>query len=123
MKIRSMCKRPGNVGNLMITGICILAMTTVMLGYMDSVSLLQQKEHVGQLARKYILRMETVGYLTVGDRALLMNELRDMGVTEVDCAGTTLTPVTYGEKLVLRISGKLEGRYDFAEERVSTAKN
>lgn len=123
MKGLRVCKQPGNVGNLLITGICILAMAAVMVTYMDYVSLLQEKEAVGQLARKYILRMESIGYLAVGDRTRLTMELREMGVTEIEYNGTTLTPVGYGEEIVLEIGGKLKGEYDFAEKRISTAKN
>lgn len=123
MKMWSMRKQSGSVGDLMITGICILAMTAVMLAYVDSVSLLKQKDDVGQLARRYILRMETVGYLTAGDRTLLTADLEAAGVTEIDYTGTTLSPVTYGEMIALEIKGKLEGKYDFTEKRISTAKN
>lgn len=118
-----MRKREGNVGDLLITGICILAMTVVMLTYMDSVELLQQKSQVGQLARKYILRMETVGYLTAEDKTALTQALFDLGVTEIDYADTTLSQVSFGEPITLRIRGNLKGEYAFEEHRASTAKN
>lgn len=118
-----MKKREGNVGDLLITGICILAMTVVMLAYMDSVELIQQKSQVGQLARKYILRMETVGYLTEEDRTALSQALTDLGVTEIDYADTTLSPVSFGEPITLRLQGKLKGVHAFEEHRASTAKN
>ena len=113
----------GNVGNLMATGLCLLAMTVVMLSYMDNVQLIQQKTDVSQLARKYILRMETVGYLAPGDRSMLTGELQAIGVTEVSYEGTTENVVGYGEPSCLQIKGKLRGQYDFTEKRVSTAKN
>lgn len=118
-----MQKREGNVGDLMITGICLLAMTVIMLAYMDSVELIQEKAEVGQLARKYILRMETVGYLTAEDRTALTQALTDMGVTEIDYTGTTMGQVTYGAPIVLKIQGNLKGEYRFEEHRASTAKN
>ncbi|MCH5343312.1 MAG: hypothetical protein J1E64_04670 [Acetatifactor sp.] len=118
-----MRKREGNVGDLLITGICILAMTVVMLAYMDSVELLQQKSQVGQLARKYILRMETVGYLTAEDKTALTQALSDLGVTEIDYTDTTLSPVSFGEPILLRIQGNLKGEHAFEEHRASTAKN
>lgn len=118
-----MRKQRGNVADIMAAGICILAMTVVMLAYMDSVSLIHQKEEVSQLARKYILRMETVGYLTAQDRTALYQELDSAGVTEVNLGETTLHQVPYGNPITLRISGKLKGEYAFEEKRVSTAKN
>ncbi len=107
----------------MMTGICILAMTVVMLSYMESVELIHQKTEIGQLARKYILRMETVGYLTSADRTALCQELNGMGVTEINLEGTTLHEVNYGTQIILQINGKLEGKYVFEEKRASTAKN
>lgn len=116
-------REPGNVGNIMATGLCLLAMTVVMLSYMDNVQLIQQKTEVSQLARKYILRMETVGCLTPEDRTVLTAELQAAGVTEITYEGTTDDLVDYGEPICLQISGKLRGQYDFTEKRVSTAKN
>ncbi len=118
-----MKRREGNVGDLLITGICILAMTVVMLAYMDSADLLQQKSQVGQLARRYILRMETVGYLTAEDRTALSQSLVDLGVTEIDLADTTVAQVDFGDPIVLRIRGNLKGAYAFEEYRTSTAKH
>lgn len=118
-----MKKEKGNVGDIMITGLCMLAMTVVMLSYMDNVQLIQQKTEVSQLARKYILRMETVGYLTRQDRTKLTAELQALGVTEIDYAGTTVNEVEYGDALTLQIQGKLREQYVFTEQRVSTAKN
>lgn len=121
---RRACKRTqGNVGSIMTTGICLLAMTVVMFSYLDSVQLIQQKTEVSQLARKYILRMETIGYLTSGDRNMLTGELQAIGVTDVSYEGTTENLCGYGEPISLQIKGKLRGQYDFAEKRVSTAKN
>lgn len=111
------------MGDLMITGICILAMTVIMLAYLDNARLLQQKVEVGQLARKYILKMETVGYLSAEDMELLTQELTGAGVTDIDCSGTTVNAVTYGETITLTIQGKLGGDHAFVEKRVSTAKN
>lgn len=118
-----MKKYKGNIGDLLTVGICILGMTIVMMSYMKSVSLIQQKTQVNQIARKYILRMETVGYLDDSDQALLYRELEEAGVTELDLGGTTLQEVAYGEQITLQIRGKLEGVYTFDEKRVSTAKH
>lgn len=118
-----MRKQQGNIASLMVAGICILAMTVVMLAYMENVSLIQQKTEVSQLARKYILRMETVGHLTSEDCTLLQQELTAVGVADINLSGTTLSEVSYGTPITLRISGKLKGEYVFEEKRTSTAKN
>jgi uncharacterized Rossmann fold enzyme len=100
----------------------MLAMTTLMLAYMGNVELVFKKAAVGQLARKYILRMETVGGLTDADRTALLQELEELGATEVTLEGTSVR-AAYGEPIELRIQGKLKEEYEFSEKRVSTAKN
>lgn len=118
-----MKKSKGNVGDIMITGFCLLAMTVLMLSFTDNVRLIQEKTEVSQLARKYILRMETVGYLTPADKTALTGELQALGVTEITYEGTTVSEVGYGDSITLQIQGKLREQYDFSEKRVSTAKN
>lgn len=118
-----MRKQKGNIGDIMATGFCILAMVVVTLSFMENVSLIEQKTVVGQIARKYILRMETVGYLTERDRIQMCRELDESGVTEIVLEGTTMHGVVYGAPIMLQISGKLKGEYAFEEKRVSTAKN
>ena len=118
-----MKRERGNIGDLMVSGICLLAMTVVMLAYLDSAGLIHQKTQVSQIARKYILRMETVGMLTEADQNALSSELRAVGVTEMRFDGTTVFQVGYGEPIILQIQGKLENGYEFTEKRMSTAKH
>lgn len=116
-------KDSGNVANIMVTGIFILSMMVVMLSFLENLQLIQQKAEVDQLARRYILRMETVGGLTAEDEARLKAELTALGVTGIDLSGTTFGVAGYGSGIELRISGFLGGTYEFEETRVSTAKH
>lgn len=118
-----MGKSSGNVADVMTMGLCVLAMTVVMGAYLDNVELIQQKSHIRQLSRNYILRMETAGGLSGEDAAALAQELAAMGITEIDLGGTTFGAMGYGERIVLNIRGKLKGEHAFEEYRVSTAKN
>lgn len=106
-----------------MTGFCILAMTTIVFIYVDKVGLIGQKMEVSQIARKYILRMETVGMLTDEDRAELCAELDSAGVTNLRLDGTTFSQVGYGEPIILQMQGNLKEDYAFTEKRVSTAKH
>ena len=118
-----MKKQDGSIGNLMVTGICVLAMTAVMVSYMNCAEIIQQKIKVSQLARKYILKMETTGCLNAQDRIGLCQELENLGVTEINLLGTTVNEVPYSTPIVLEIRGKLRKEYAFEEKRVSTSKN
>ena len=53
-------KDSGSVGDLLASGICILAMCSAMLGFFDCMELLKQKNQVSQVAREYISRLGTV---------------------------------------------------------------
>lgn len=118
-----MKQEKGSIGDIMAAGICMLAMTVLMLSYMDNVWLIHQKTEVSQIARQYILKMETVGYLEEADRIRLNQELEAAGVTELEFGGTTMSPVAYGDIITLEIRGRLGGEYGFEEKRVSTAKH
>lgn len=130
----------GSVMDVLSVGICIMAMSILMMAYLNSMQLISLKSEASQLARKYILRMETVGYLTGSDKARLSQELQAMGVANIDFTGTTLHETAYGNEIVLCIQGELPGRgfsinsglfsavfleknYPFREKRMSTSKN
>jgi hypothetical protein len=115
-------KEKGLVGNLLATCICILGMTVMAVAYMSSAGLVFQKAAVGQVARKYILRMETTGGLSQTDRANLLAELKELGVSQISLDGTS-TQASYGEPIALHIRGRLENQYVVEEKRVSTSKN
>ena len=118
-----MKRERGSVADIMAAGLCMLAMTVIMLVYIGNAGLISTKASVNQIARKYILRMETTGQLTDADRIALVKELENVGVTELELEGTTMEPVGYGEMIVLQIRGKLEDKYEIQEKRVSTAKH
>lgn len=113
----------GSIGDLLSVGLCILAMISVMMAFMECASLVNKKTVVSQTARNYILRMETVGYLTSAEEEDLIRQLTTEGVSEIDLTGTTRAPVGYGAEIVLRISGKIGKGYEVEEKRVSTAKH
>ena len=133
-------KRSGNVADVLTVGICVITMTIIMMAYMGSVQMLDRKAQIDQVARKYILRMETVGYLTANDKLQLSQELQQLGAYELDFDGTTSARVDYGTPITLVIQGKINGTtmetgnglfgsvasqvmYEFEERRMSTAKN
>ena len=117
-----MKRESGNVGDFLAICICMLLMTILMTAYMNSVHVIEKKEDVNQIARKYILRMESAGYLTEEDRIILVRELEAAGVTEISLENTTMEWVGYGEEIVVRFRGKLGERYEIDEKLVSTAK-
>lgn len=135
-----MKKEQGNVLDFLTILLTVTAMSIVVTVYLECTGLLMKKLEVSQISRKYILKMETEGYLTEGTENALLSELQRAGVRSVDISGTTVTPVAYGDTIVLKIQGKVEGRimgtgdeiwskglvsnfFTVEEEKMSTAKN
>jgi len=132
-------KSPANVMNLVTICMAILAITIVVMVYLQCTELMLLKLEVSQVSRKYILKMESEGYLTPENQNGLLIELKELGIKNVELTGTTLSPVAYGDTIALRISGNIQANMlkqgaiwngetdvrllDLEEKRMSTAKN
>ncbi len=120
--------------------ITITAMSFLVTVYLECTNLMIRKVEIGQISRKYILKMETDGYLTEPTKNELVRELREAGLQQIDISGTTLHPVSYGDAIYLKVKGNIQGRlvevgdemwdkgfvsalFKVEEEKVSTAKN
>lgn len=103
-------KREGSTLDFLSVCICILAMSIVVTAYFHCSDLLLRKGQVGQVARCYILKMETVGCLTEGDKNRMLAELQTIGLQGIDLTGSTMNPVEYGDSVILHIRGKMQGR-------------
>lgn len=115
--------------------ICVFA---ILLGLYQILSL---NEDVKQISRKYMLTMETMGYLDAASRTSLMQDLSDLQVTDIDLTGSTMTDAGYGNAVYLQITCKLpieqlnmdgndmlrfffeDGTIPIRVRRMSTAKN
>ena len=117
--------------------LAVLAMVVIICAFFQISELLIVRMDISQTSRKYMLRMETRGYLEEVDRSSLEQELTALGLSDIDLSGTTLSPVAYGDVIVLHVKGRITGRsinggwplgwvereYDVEEKRMSTAKN
>ena len=74
---KGMSRQEGSVGELLSALLCMIAMVSVMTAFMDCVALVNKKTMLGQTARNYVLRMETVGYLTAEAERELCRELSE----------------------------------------------
>lgn len=98
------------VTGIFTMGICIMAMALCGLYIISSTGILNSKSDVNMIMRKYIIRMESNGYLTADDESELMEELKDVGMTNIDISGTTLSEVEYGETIYLYLKGDISKR-------------
>lgn len=103
-------KREGSALDFLSVCICILAMSIVVTAYFYCSDLLLRKGQVSQVARCYILKTETVGCLTEGDKNRMLAELQSIGLQGIDLTGSTMNPVEYGDSVILHIRGKIQGK-------------
>lgn len=134
-----MNKSKGSIMDFMSPLLCFLAFTIIATAFFSIMKTVSNKDEVSQVARQYILRMETVGYLTDSDRTSMIQTLTDIGVSNIDISGTTTSDVGYGNPIILSIKGTLkmsslngddlaefgfiENDTPIYERRMSTAKN
>ena len=116
-------KEAGNIGDLIGAGLCMIAMLILMMSCFSHMALLQKKVCLGQTARKYMLRMETVGFLESHKEEELTSELKALGISELSLEGTTTEPVSYGEEITLGTRGELEGGVEGYETETSAGRN
>jgi len=90
--------------------VTIVFMGILWFGSMVTASNIDKSSALNQVTRKYILRMETDGYLTQENRTSMVSELQTLGVEGVDLTGTSLTNVGYGNQVILKVTGTLKVR-------------
>ena len=87
---------------MIVNLILVCAFPVIVFGAFSGVS---DKWGMRQVAREYMLIMETEGYLNATDQAALKAELESYGLYNISFSGTTTREVDYGERIYLCISG------------------
>lgn len=85
--------------------IVIVLLAVLWTGSMISASNIDRSSDIQQVARTYLLKMETDGYLTEENRNLLLSDLAALDMEQIDLTGTTLSDVGYGNRIDLVIRG------------------
>lgn len=136
-----MKKRKGNVVDILPSIVMILAAILLIGVFINLYGVIALNEEVKQLSRKYMLTMETMGYLDGANRTMLEQELSALHVTDIDLSGSTMSDAGYGNTIILNISCRLpaenlnmagsdmlayffeDGSIPVSSRRMSTAKN
>ena len=85
--------------------IVIVLLAVLWTGSMISASNIDRSSDIQQVARTYLLKMETDGYLTEENRNLLLSDLAALDMERIDLTGTTFSDVGYGNRIDLVIRG------------------
>ena len=101
-------KEPGSVMKLFPIILAVIVVAVIGVVFAGWMSNLDKKDQIDMIAREYILRMETKGYLDSEDEAALCQDLQDAGMQEIRLDGTNRSPVGYGNQITLDIKGSLQ---------------
>ncbi len=94
--------------NVIVALLGFVMLTAFMVIIFGAFSSISDKWAMRQVARSYLLLMETQGYLSSDDQADLLEDLEALGLYDISLAGTTTSEVGYGNRIYL----KIEGTYD-----------
>ena len=98
----------GNLMNLFPPLLTIVALAVMLVFFTGWMANLSARDHVYQLSRRYILQMETEGFLSSTLESSLRADLADAGMSNISLSGTTTSEVEYGNVIFLRITGDLD---------------
>ena len=98
-----MKKRKGSIVDILPSMIMVIAAVMLIMVFFDLYQILSLNEDVKQIARKYMLTMETMGYLDPANQTTLVQELSDLQVTDIDLTGSTMSDAEYGNAVYLQI--------------------
>lgn len=98
----------GNLMNLFPPLLTIVALAVMLVFFTGWMANLSARDHVYQLSRRYILQMETEGFLNSTLESSLRADLADAGMSNISLSGTTTSEVEYGNVIFLRITGDLD---------------
>ena len=85
--------------------VVIVLLAVLWTGSMISASNIDRSSDIHHVARTYLLRMETDGYLTEENKALMLAELQALDVSGIDLTGTDFSDVGYGNPVRLVLKG------------------
>ena len=100
-------KESGSVMKLFPIILAVVVVAVIGVVFASWMSNLDKKDQIDMIAREYILRMESKGYLDTCDEAELYQDLQNVGMQEIRLEGTNRTPVGYGNQITLDIKGSL----------------
>lgn len=104
----NMNKKSGSMMKMIPVLLAMAAMTAITVMYLTYMSDYDKRESADQIAREYILRMETQGYLSEEMKNNLISDLGDIGVKSINLQGTTMSKAAYGDEIVLMINADIE---------------
>ena len=95
-------KEKGAVDSLIFTLVSVIALFVMLYALIPNIKLMQTKSQVNQIAREYILILETRGCLTTQEISDFKTSMEAIpGITVGNMTGTSTAEVAYGDPVTL----------------------
>ena len=113
LRLNARKKTKGELDNMLGTVVFILVIAIILFSFINYNNAISKKQKINLIARQYLLRMETVGYLSSDDMEAMAQELSEMGfygnpekgntepVGNGNFSGTTINRVGYGNEIIV----------------------
>ena len=105
MKLLKKKRKASVIENTLVMFINLVLVCAFLVIIFGAFSGISDKWGMRQVAREYMLIMETEGYLKPADQAALKAELEGYGLYNISFSGTTTSEVNYGDRIYLCIRG------------------
>lgn len=107
-RMRPLHKSDGSIIDSFSSIFVVVVIALMLVFYIGMMQNVGKKDTVNRIARKYMLQMETQGYLDGSSQGSLKAELAQAGMKTVNLSGTTSSRANYGQPIYLKITGPLE---------------
>lgn len=105
MKLLKKKRKASVIENTLVMFINLVLVCAFLVIIFGAFSGISNKWGMRQVAREYMMIMETEGYLKPADQVALKAELESYGLYNISFSGTTTSEVNYGDRIYLCISG------------------
>lgn len=100
--------KKGSVDILIMSLFAILVLNVLFMFLMSNYKPIVQYENAQNICRQYMLKTEEDGYLTSDEKDSMNKTLKSIGINDADFSGTTLSQVTYGQTVTIKIKFTLK---------------
>ena len=100
-------KKKGSMLSMLPVLLGMMAICVLSLMYLSYMSDYEKKEAADQLARQYMLKMESEGYMSETSKQHFISAMSELGFSQVNLSGTTFADAGYGNTIMLIVNAVL----------------
>lgn len=108
MKVTKKEEGTSAISSMLSMVLTVFLVAILLIVYFGHMANIDKRDTLDVIAREFILKMETTGYLTEELEDELIKKLNAVGLKNVDLTGTTRSEAGYGQQILLCIAGELQ---------------